>query len=652
MIRLVRGSRLGSRKGFRPARIVGFSPSSGFEKILPNYIAQTWCYVLHEMETNDKEVVGAMQTAPTVESQASHSQNWSVSIGANETSQNENLDAEITGEDDGNKRKLRYPAWNHFERKKIGGKWRVVCNDCKKSLGAEEKNGTRHLLNHIKTCLYKRQKTINQSLLQQKKYNDEMVVLGTYNFNQDHGRTELANMIILHEYPLSMVDHVGFRRYSYALQPLFKVVSRNTIKNDIIKVFEYERDKTMKLLESNASRIALTIDMWKSSNYRLVRFMYVPCPHTVEILASALVECLLDWNLDSKLSTLTVDDCTTNDTMIEHILDKLPPSSLILEGKLFHMRCCAHILNLVVRDVLELICDSIKTIRYSVGFWSATPKRDEKFIETARQLKVLSTKQLELDCKTRWNSTYLMLITALEYKDVCARLKQRETLYKRVPKEEDWSKVREISSKYDNLVKTMATNMKVKFEKYWDVMNCLLAIGSGSILDPRYKMKTYQFYYPLVYGDMSSFEIKTVKKKLFDVVEEYKKNSKLSREKSELDYYLEESLLPRNTSDFDILCWWKTNGIKYPILHDIAKDVLAIPMTTVASKSTFSSSGRVLSTHRNKLHPKTVEALMCARNWLWIEIQDYIVSKDQKFDNDYDIEDPDEPEPRTNCKID
>ncbi|XP_073136407.1 zinc finger BED domain-containing protein RICESLEEPER 2-like [Henckelia pumila] len=343
--------------------------------------------------------------------------------------------------------------------------------------------------------------------------------------------------------------------------------------------------------------------------------------------------------------------------MIEIILDKLPPSSLILEGKLFHMRCCAHILNLVVRDGLELIGDSIETIRYSVGFWTATPKRDEKFVETARQLKIPSTKKLELDCKTRWNSTYLMLNTALEYKDVFARLKQRDTLYKRVPTEEDWSKVKAISSrlemfydatelfsgtKYptvnlffstmcdiklaigdwvlsnDNGVKTMAKNMKVKFEKYWDVMNCLLAIGS--ILDPRYKMKTIQFYFPLVYGDMSSFEIEKLKSKLCDMVEEYKNKSKkfqegkdsqcsssrpplpkhgsyadkfemfmdsdtsTEHEKSNLDYYLEESLLPRNTSDFDILCWWKTNGIKYPILHDIAKDVLAIPVTTVASE--------------------------------------------------------------------
>ncbi|KZV48003.1 hypothetical protein F511_34019 [Dorcoceras hygrometricum] len=168
------------------------------------------------------------------------------------------------------------------------------------------------------------------------------MVLGTYHFNQDHARKELAHMITLHEYPLSMVDHVGFKRYSYALQPLFKVVSRNTIKNDIMKIFEYEKEKTMKLLDSNASRIALTTDMWTSSNQkrgfmaitshfidvswklqsRLVRFIYVPCPHTAEVLANALVECLLDWNLDRKLSTLIVDNYTINDAMIECILDK------------------------------------------------------------------------------------------------------------------------------------------------------------------------------------------------------------------------------------------------------------------------------------------------------------------------------------------
>ncbi|KAK3213265.1 hypothetical protein Dsin_017971 [Dipteronia sinensis] len=77
--------------------------------------------------------------------------------------------------------------------------------------------------------------------------------------------------------------------------------------------------------------------------------------------------------------------------------------------------------------------------------------------------------------------------------------------------------------------------------------------------------------------------------------------------KSELDYYLEESALPRAAS-FDILAWWRTNGIKYPVLQRVAKDILAVSISTVASELAFSTGGRPLSPHRNMLNPKTLEA--------------------------------------------
>ncbi|CAI0627287.1 unnamed protein product [Linum tenue] len=85
--------------------------------------------------------------------------------------------------------------------------------------------------------------------------------------------------------------------------------------------------------------------------------------------------------------------------------------------------------------------------------------------------------------------------------------------------------------------------------------------------------------------------------------------------KSELDSYLEEAVLCRS-DDFDILLWWKANSSKYPILALIARDVLAIPVSTVASESAFSAGGRLISTQRSRLHTKTVEALMCTQSWL------------------------------------
>ena len=163
------------------------------------------------------------------------------------------------------------------------------------------------------------------------------------------------------------------------------------------------------------------------------RFVYVPCPHTKEVLC----EFLMDWNVDTKLSTIILDNCSTNDAMIPFVLEKLQPNSLLLSGQLLHFRCCAHILNLVVKDGLDIIKEAIVKLRESMTFWVGTPKRREKFVVTAKQVGVTVTKQLSLDCLTRWNSTFLMLQTTVMYKDVFCRLKQRDTQFKNYPSDQE-----------------------------------------------------------------------------------------------------------------------------------------------------------------------------------------------------------------------
>ena len=83
---------------------------------------------------------------------------------------------------------------------------------------------------------------------------------------------------------------------------------------------------------------------------------------------------------------------------------------------------------------------------------------------------------------------------------------------------------------------------------------------------------------------------------------------------NEVDLYLMEGL-EKKSPTFDILNWWKVNSTKYPILAQVIRDVLAMPVSTVASESDFSTRGRVLNCYRSSLTPKTVEALVSARNW-------------------------------------
>jgi len=85
---------------------------------------------------------------------------------------------------------------------------------------------------------------------------------------------------------------------------------------------------------------------------------------------------------------------------------------------------------------------------------------------------------------------------------------------------------------------------------------------------------------------------------------------------SELDKYLDEYRLD-HTIDLDILSGWKINKNWFPSLSNMARDILSIPITTVASESCFSMGGRILTKWRASLKPESAEALVTTRSWLF-----------------------------------
>ena len=69
--------------------------------------------------------------------------------------------------------------------------------------------------------------------------------------------------------------------------------------------------------------------------------------------------------------------------------------------------------------------------------------------------------------------------------------------------------------------------------------------------------------------------------------------------------------------------WWRVNKAKFSVLAEIARDVLAIPLTSVASESTFSTGGRIVDHFWSSLASKIAEALICCQNWLRSPISKY-----------------------------
>ena len=114
----------------------------------------------------------------------------------------------------GVKRKLKSKVWDEFERVLVGGKWKAECEWCHSNLVGETKDGTSHLHAHLATCAARQTTTAwKQAKLKLTKAEDGKVNVENYIFDQELCRKELALMICCHEYPLAMVDHVGFRKF-------------------------------------------------------------------------------------------------------------------------------------------------------------------------------------------------------------------------------------------------------------------------------------------------------------------------------------------------------------------------------------------------------------------------------------------------------
>ncbi|VVA41507.1 Hypothetical predicted protein, partial [Prunus dulcis] len=210
----------------------------------------------------------------------------------------------------------------------------------------------------------------------------------------------------------------------------------------------------------------------------------------------------------------------------------------------------------------------------------------------------------------------------------------------------------------DSFMKSMATQMMEKFDKYWKEYSLILAIAV--ILDPRYKIQFVEFCYKRLYGynseemtkvrDMlfslfdlyfwiySSYESVSgtssasngarphvddmVSKECLDVMKEFdnfeSEEFTTSAQKTQLQLYLDEPKIDRKTK-LNVLDFWKVNQFRYPELSILARDLLSIPISTVASESAFSVGGRVLDQYRSALKPENVEALVCTRDWIFGE---------------------------------
>ena len=148
-------------------------------------------------------------------------------------------------------------------------------------------------------------------------------------------------------------------------------------------------------------------DEWRLHK-KIISFVHVSS-HRGEYIAKALESFLLEWGL-MNIFCVTVDSTSSNDTTIAYFKKKLLIWGVSsVRSKYVHMRCFAHILNLVVNEGLKDANLVIKRVREAIRYAKNSPARLRKFKEYSDLVCVEYKSSLSLNVPTRWNSTYLML---------------------------------------------------------------------------------------------------------------------------------------------------------------------------------------------------------------------------------------------------
>ena len=86
----------------------------------------------------------------------------------------------------------------------------------------------------------------------------------------------------------------------------------------------------------------------------------------------------------------------------------------------------------------------------------------------------------------------------------------------------------------------------------------------------------------------------------------------------ELKYYLRSPLKDRRQW-INKLDWWRNNEAQYHVLSRLARDILNVSMSTVASKSAFSQGRQQLRDNRHSLRSNAMNVLVYLRYWIRAE---------------------------------
>lgn len=374
--------------------------------------------------------------------------------------------------------RINHWIWNHFNQETLNETWKtrhkvshydilITCRRCteyttKDSIrSGSVSNMKLHLANKHQIFAPDTTPEDEQQCFKQQKSILESFTAKSKLSVPDQFQQDIIDWILKSKLPFRVIELPQFKRIFENLPHLnlsSALMSRTTLKRRLEERFIHQRAQLKDELASTCQTIALSLDIWTSKNNipvlgiighwitakfayreRVLEFTELKGAHSGENIAHAVYNVLEELHIREKLLTITADNATNNEAMVSELHARLCHINPQFDGLNSFIRCFAHVVNLIVRDILKqlkssdtssahMMCDGLNSgldigaetplsrLRILAIWISRSPQRQQQWKEICN-IRGLPDRRIHPDVETRWNSTFRMLESAIESKD-------------------------------------------------------------------------------------------------------------------------------------------------------------------------------------------------------------------------------------------
>ncbi|KAK2976070.1 hypothetical protein RJ640_024798 [Escallonia rubra] len=294
-----------------------------------------------------------------------------------------------------------------------------------------------------------------------------------------------------------------------------------------LKLFEEEKVKMKQILRNLDGKVSVSVDILRSGKHhkspseylcltahfidgswnlkRQILNFSVVGPKGEGSPQEIIIKTLEEWDIKSKISTITMANKDLYHETVETVKDQIwGTKELQLNGRLFHVYCCADIINHMVQDAYQRVSDIVDQIGNVYSFKGVLPtwkNRSQQLKEAQimyRHHPMFSGRRnralYNTPSKKGWEKVSSICdlvddIYGIVYPLFEMGFPTANIYFHHLEKLQTY--LMQKSKNPNAFIRGVAEKMLQSFIKYMKDMHLVLAVAS--VLDPRFKMKYIEF---------------------------------------------------------------------------------------------------------------------------------------------------------------